>query len=419
MLTKFQTIFIQDILHNFTVKFHHNSELKHGGYKHDPPIGSCWLNISSKGTNIYHVYLDKTLSDRTQDIVTLHELGHIWYGHNLINTDKELEVIRKLIIKITHANSASKDICHSILNICMDLQINSEWMTFKDIDYMKSINHPMVTASYYQVDAGLDFHEYYEPVIKKSIKVISVNWTIDGNSDVGGARFIFDSDLVISDQDVFSSDESLKVEVGKNAGTSDLTSDLQIYDDSDKSLLEILQSILDVTVKMTSTSDSFRIYNRQSRGSSNLLYTSIKRKRNKVQDKILIRFYVDVSGSMNKRLLSKIFNGLSEFSKYLHKKSTLVTWNTELVKELPLDSSSLTELTSGGGTALEGIIDHASDIGTHKYVVISDFCTPAMDWPTSLPDNFYGIMYGNDEEHFRSMLTSRGNSTHMFFIKES
>ena len=130
-------------------------------------IGYCY-----KDHDGYHVKIDTSQLNRDmRKIVLLHELGHIDLDHLKINEYKEKELVDEVIEKV----GAPKDIIykklnggfHDFLNICMDLEVNSKYLTFENIDIMRQSEFKILNIEDEGFEYQSDYRGYYEPVIRK------------------------------------------------------------------------------------------------------------------------------------------------------------------------------------------------------------------------------------------------------------
>lgn len=141
-------------------------------------IGYCY-----KDHDGYHVRVDKELSKEARKIVLIHELGHIELDHLKINEYKEKATVDEIITKV----GAPKDLInrklnggfHDFMNICLDLEVNSKFLTFENYDIMKNetkvINGEetklgVLNIEDWNMEYQSDFRGYYEPVILRLMK---------------------------------------------------------------------------------------------------------------------------------------------------------------------------------------------------------------------------------------------------------
>lgn len=136
-------------------------------------IGFCY-----KDHDGYHVRVDKELSKEARKIVLIHELGHIELDHLKINEYKEKVTVDEIITKV----GAPKDLInrklnggfHDFMNICLDLEVNSKFLTFENYEIMRNetkiINGEetklgVLNIEDWDMEYQSDFRGYYEPVI--------------------------------------------------------------------------------------------------------------------------------------------------------------------------------------------------------------------------------------------------------------
>lgn len=145
--------------------------------------------------------------------------------------------------------------------------------------------------------------------------------------------------------------------------------------------------------------DPLKHYNRNSRGSRDLMYSSIRKKVKTGQMKLGI--LLDVSGSIPVEIVSQAVSTLQSLVPLLDKDSTVLMWDTRYVDNV--DLYSLDKIKAGdGGTELARGLKWLRERGYRCIVVYSDF-------------------YLNDEPRFREELkrcTKEGIKVHFFPTEE-
>lgn len=145
-------------------------------------LGLCYKD---KKTG-YHVLIDNSIpSEEEKKVVLIHELGHIELRHLQINQFREKVKVDRLIKEM---NLPKDIICkklpqgfHSFMNICLDLEVNSKFLTFEDFDIMNERGHRLLSIDNESMNFAYQdsFEGYYEPVLewlkKKEDSVIDVN----------------------------------------------------------------------------------------------------------------------------------------------------------------------------------------------------------------------------------------------------
>lgn len=136
------------------------------------------LGYCSKGGIKYDVNIASDAPEDVTDVVLLHELGHIFYGHvDLVDQKKEFQDIEQLCKDLGRDFKALMYVYngpHDFLNICMDLQINSTILTHGNIEIMKNFGFGLCTPESFNIDLqdaynGREkgsFRSYYKPLIE-------------------------------------------------------------------------------------------------------------------------------------------------------------------------------------------------------------------------------------------------------------
>ena len=201
-------------------------------------IGFCY-----KDHDGYHVKVDKKLSKEARKIVLIHELGHIELEHLKINEYKEKATVDDIIAKV----GAPKDLInrklnggfHEFINICIDLEVNSKFLTFENYEVMrnetKTVNGEEVKLGVlniedWDMEYQSDFRGYYEPVILRlmneedcamskamdTLKDWAKSMQESADRGQGEGQMISDSELRIS----ISSNESKPGQRGQQSSNS-------------------------------------------------------------------------------------------------------------------------------------------------------------------------------------------------------
>ena len=118
------------------------------------------------------------------------------------------------------------------------------------------------------------------------------------------------------------------------------------------------------------TPDNLKHYNRDSRGSQDLMYTSVKKKVRYGQIKLGI--LLDVSGSIPYDIVCSAFSTLNSLISQLDRQSRVVAWDEEF--QGCWDLYSLPDsIDAGGGTQLTEALSYIEDLNLKTIVVFSDF----------------------------------------------
>ena len=134
----------------------------------------------SKGGLKYEVNIATDIPDaeNTMDIVLLHELGHIFYGHvDHVDVKEEFKAVEQICKNLGRDYKAIMQIFEgpmNFLNICMDMQINSTILNQGNLKIMKDAGLGLWTVEAAEISSediinsnepGA-FRNYYEPLIK-------------------------------------------------------------------------------------------------------------------------------------------------------------------------------------------------------------------------------------------------------------
>lgn len=95
---------------------------------------------------------------------------------------------------------------------------------------------------------------------------------------------------------------------------------------------------------------------------------------------------VDVSGSVDTRLISSIIKEINNFKKFLGKNSRIILWNVECIDDMLLNKFN-GDIKAGGGTDISSGIEYAKNYlktSLDKLFIISDFEDDLSKWVKSL-----------------------------------
>jgi hypothetical protein len=395
-----------------------------------------------KGTQ--EVFVNSNLIKSLQEITLIHEYGHIYYDHNLVDFKKWYDKIQESFRKF---HPGKKDLgrttLHRILNICMDLQVNSTLLDSSQLDLMKANGYQLMTPEYYQVPPMLKFYQYIDDVVKK-LQFVQVtlgdgigtseidpllipeivddmdkegmeegsNESQNSNSeDKEGNDYSSDAEEIEGDE-YFGNDES---EDPINGSESEAREDFspeghfKSFVMSPVTVAHRIDDILELirSYKLDFQSDSLRLYNRNSRGNRNLMYTSLKNKLLLHKHKLAV--IVDVSGSMGSKIPKIILNSLKKYQQSFHSDSIVVLWDTNLVEEYSITKLPK-EFYLGGGTDMTSALHYVvSQKKFDKVLLISDFYDYLQRIDSFVKeshiDAFY-ISYGVKQEELKKSLPS-------------
>lgn len=169
------------------------------------------------------------------------------------------------------------------------------------------------------------------------------------------------------------------------SGTADLSLDVDYstLDDVDTAINEIMRNVRNKVIKITNKRDKMRLYNRGI--IKDVLHTVISQRVNLSLDPKLV-FLIDVSGSMDTRLIKRVLKTIS-FDLYKLNRSLeydIIAWSTELEAHFRdiKPKSKLPGIPSGGGTRMARGIKYFSENYDKNaiLVLISDFEDDLDEW---------------------------------------
>lgn len=362
-------------------------------------VGLCYLKSYA---NLYWIKLDNSLKKdkMLHDIIYLHELGHIYCEHLLVNDTIEYDRIKQLYFD--KFNSEPTDVyLHNVLNIAYDIEVNDKLLTLGNIKYLREHKLKPQLARYYGAPSGNRFDTYYQYIIDQCDKdqnlhtdmLVNVmakelrknNILIDDRDSqevLAVANQLDNSGGATDDQD---QDESgSKSNQGSRPGQGAACSWIQM----NKSIKELKEQLLKWKIKdyevnhdYKSFPDAIRLHNRGIRGSSGILYSSMRRKRlSHISEKpCKLNILVDVSGSMNRELVRRVVATIND-SCNLTSENRLITWNTRLVNDIDLSNFN-GKFGVGGGTDIMAGIEWCIKQGMEELIVISDMETHMGELP--------------------------------------
>ena len=415
------------------------------------------LGYAARGSNYsYDINIASDVPTDIKKITLVHEAGHIYLRHTEVCIKKEVEVMYDLIKKyntsVEHFLNAYGGFTR-FLNICMDLEINSKFLTYANVNTMQKFGFNLCTPTSFEVDYQEEFNNYYEPLISKLPKKneseqknkidYDMSQDIPNLSDLMGDLMDLPEELqkTIMEEDYTSGNEKSSTQnnkgectleealasddkISKNGNSNEQSTssttaynNRQIYLDEDivaikKMLLSIVNDV-DISRKQ----DNIRIYNRGTRG-RNALYTSRKYNPNICTPRLGI--VVDISGSMDNSKLLQAVASLKNVSSKLHKDSVLLTCNTEVkdifnIREIP------EAIEVGGGTSIDKGVKYLVDNKFTDIVVYSDFYTDMRlmeEERNRTKANFYSIIVSYDKTSTEQTLENlKRQSNSNYFAK--
>ena len=353
-------------------------------------IGYTFKDPKTKERNIY--INREVVKDSVFGMILLHELSHNTYGHLDLDVDKEHGDLRDLAQKSYGVDVKGYE--HQIMNIAEDIEINTIELTFSNYVLLEKEVGILTHDTYPGALPAKPFRYYYDFILKdfkenppkycdgsKNAKFIDISELPEGLQEEikASAREITEEinettkkEAKISD-DEEGSDKNLGEVFSnpdKGVGKGDSTTKGQKIVEIEKvNLKEFLEAFY--INKPRTLLDSLKIYNRQSRGTTNLMYSSTKRKRGRVEDVLMIM--LDVSSSMNRELLSSIMQYFKTIRYQYNPNSRIITWNTKLVEDLKFSQVDKEFQISGGTDLAKGARWVMNTYFPDKFILISDY----------------------------------------------
>lgn len=412
------------------------------------------LGYTTRGRRGYDITIASDIDPEIQNVVLMHEVGHVYLGHMDAPIKIELENIKKIL------DSKQKSISSlmyyggpmSFINIAMDLEVNTKVLTLSNVDALKNAGFEGCTLENQKVEFKRAWYEYYESLIDNipedtsDPKDQSINMDIpstendddldqwlnslpenaaneirealekegyeDGNSQdkmSGNTKPNITVDDMVDDmasdnpegQGIAEAKEEEQEKSGKGFGQGRSNKNIEITANTSEEIKRFLKSI--VSHKMTFKLDPIRHYNRGTRRSnSGLLYNSQRRKMDVSKKKLGI--LVDISGSMDTSKIILAASSMKDCDQFLDPSSKLVTWDTHLDAEYKLDRIP-SHIHNGGGTDIAAGLKYLSKQGFTDIVIFSDFETYIDDLIEEAklsPAKIYSIIVDRNEKYFDS-----------------
>lgn len=173
-------------------------------------------------------------------------------------------------------------------------------------------------------------------------------------------------------------------------------------DDVEMALQEVMQNVKKRVVKMATTKDNMKNYNR---GIIRTVIAPSFSRKITICNEPKIVYLIDISGSMDSRLIDRCLGTIARSMKKLSRglKYDIITWSTclgEHIKDID-PRHPITRVSGGGGTSIgRGIKYFKDNYGPEAIlVIISDFEDYLQEWQEveSTMDGYsmYGFNYGN------------------------
>jgi predicted metal-dependent peptidase len=173
-------------------------------------------------------------------------------------------------------------------------------------------------------------------------------------------------------------------------------------DDVEMALQEVMQNVKKRVVKMATTKDNMKNYNR---GIIRTVIAPSFSRKITICNEPKIVYLIDISGSMDSRLIDRCLGTIARSMKKLSRglKYDIITWSTclgEHIKDID-PRHPITRVSGGGGTSIgRGIKYFKDNYGPEAIlVIISDFEDYLQEWQEveSTMDGYsmYGFNYGD------------------------
>ena len=370
--------------------------------------GEGELGYTSCGRNCYEINVAQDApSEEVKAVVLIHEVGHIYYGHNDVDYKKEFKTIEGLCYSLgyTPIDLEFYGGYMHFLNIAMDFEVNTKLLTQQNRKVMADMGIGICVPQMMEIPFKNSFRDYYVPLLEHITpefrkQARALQKALESLQDLAKSVSGFDSSLTEGEDGL--DEESMYVIGGEEYNEGDVKAkakNVVLLSDVDeetksfsrtgkssakKALLELstdekISSFLKKLIRHTHTrqSDTMRLYNRKTRRNvPNVLYSCHRLKHE--TDKKKLAIIVDVSGSMSLGKISKVLRTLQTMLSSLNKDSRVITWTTEFEEEFPL--TAIPELINVcGGTDMAKALEYVKDKGYSDVVMYSDFDTDIKD----------------------------------------
>ncbi|MBP3732380.1 MAG: VWA domain-containing protein [Bacilli bacterium] len=198
------------------------------------------------------------------------------------------------------------------------------------------------------------------------------------------------------------------VGMGRGGGPEATREVDKFADDVDMALTEVLNDVKSRVVKSEIQRDMMKLYNRGIIRS--VIAPSLSRKVT-ISTKPKLVFLIDISGSMDTRLIDRILKTISKSLKKLNRdlRYDIITWSTCLGEHLKnIDPRrGVPRISCGGGTEMARGMEYFKEhYGPEAILVlISDFCDSLDDWhrvELTMPKySIWGFNYGDNRYSYR------------------
>lgn len=320
----------------------------------------------------------------------LHELGHIYYNHHdlFINKDAHNRVLAKLksMTDIKEPADLAPQYTAKLMNIACDMEINSklfnpnEYVALIDqlnehlkergaiscfYDTIKQDIIEGIHPDYKQYPRGLSHKEYLDLLLDEieldqtqTLVGSELYRTIGmGDRDKSGVEQV-SGDLV---QQIIDNTNNM---IGDNGEAS---TELQEQ-------TELLREIMVMFKRIQKQYNKDQLYNYNRGKQQDIMLNKYRKQYKSVFTENI--FLVDISGSMDKQLLSNIINTIIQCK--TSNKNRLVLFNTNIVNDRYITSCDPNKIKIGGGTNLWNALTQLKVEPNNHVIIISDFETRNM-----------------------------------------
>lgn len=206
-----------------------------------------------------------------------------------------------------------------------------------------------------------------------------------------------------------------------NSGGPDATRLVEKTDEVDMALDEVILNFKSHVVKVDTRKDMLYLYNR---GINRTVIAPSVRRKSTISTDPTIVFLIDISGSMDTRLVDRILNTIARKMKKIGRglKYNIITWSTHLGEHIKnIDPrKSVPRISCGGGTRMAGGMEYFRD--NYKsdaiLILISDFEDYLEEWhrvELTMPEyTMYGFNYGssNYRQEFKNFKVRNFSNGH-------
>lgn len=232
---------------------------------------------------------------------------------------------------------------------------------------------------------------------------------VPGNQDAGKDHGSDSREAADAKREVGQIQAGGGVGMGRGGGPSVVREVDKFADDVDMALKEVMNDVHSRVVKTGIRRDMMKLYNRGIIRS--VIAPSLSRQIT-ISTKPKLVFLIDVSGSMDTRLIDRILNTISRSLKKINRdlRYDIITWSTRLgehIKDID-PRKGVPKISCGGGTEMALGIKYFKDhYGPEAILVlISDFCDSLDAWheveKTMRNYSIWGFNYGDNRYSYKT-----------------